>query len=569
MNNTFLIQLIFHISIIVLIGALPILASDTTETKITTLYFIEYIPSDIESIIEEAVSPENGENIRQHVQTYLYQFGYFTPSFENKIDNDTLFISPGDRAVVRNFELAPERFPNRSMVQQEANDFVGDPFSQPDIEIWISDILNEFERDGRPFAEIQLDSIQIVTLNEAPAVDLFFSFSEMDEITLHSIQIEGNNETRDRIIFRKAGVFPGDRFSRERIDNIRPRLQRTGLFRSVAEPQIRIDRDGGILVLQVEESRFNSFDGIVGYVPTERGDGFFTGLAHITMRNLFGTMRRVEFRWQRETELTQELYFSYREPYVAGFPASAAGSFKQRQQDTSYVQTRTRLFADTDIFNQFTVGVSYEYETVIPSADVPVSRVRESTSNVFGIDLKYDTRDELYAPRSGMMYSTEYQTGTLRRENGNGDISETLRRFTIDAELYLTIARQQVIKLGMHGREVQLDDFQESDLFRFGGTRTLRGYAEGQFIGSRVAWSNTEYRFMTALRSYIFGFFDTGYYYVPSLDEQQAERESFEYGYGVGLQVETGIGLISVGFGFGRGDTFSTGKIHLGVINEF
>jgi len=552
-----------------LIGAFPILASDTTATEATTLHFIEDIPSDIKSVIEEAVLFSDEADIRQLTKTYLYQFGYFTPSFERERDNDTLFVSPGARGVVRSIELAPDRFPQRSMVQNEANNFVGEPFSQPEIELWISDMLIAFERDGRPFAEIQLDSIQIDSANALPVVDLFFSFSDTDEITLHSIQIEGNNETRDRIIYRQAGVFPGDRFSRERIDNIRPRLLRTGLFRSVADPELRIDRQGGTLVLQVEESRFNSFDGILGYVPTDGGDGFFTGLAHITMGNLFGTMRRVEFRWQRETELTQELYFSYREPYVAGLPASVAGSFKQRQQDTAYVQTRTRLFADTDIFRQFTVGVSYEYETVIPSADAPVQRIRESSSNVFGIDLTYDTRDDLYVPRSGMMYMTEYQTGSIRRATGNGDITEALRRFTIDAELYLSLARQQVVKIGMHGREVQLDDFQESDLFRFGGTRTLRGYAEGQFIGSRLAWSNFEYRFMTATRSYLFGFFDAGYYYVPSLAEQQAERESFEYGYGVGLQVETGIGLISIGFGFGRGDTFSTGKIHVGVINEF
>lgn len=547
----------------------PIYAFDTTDTTEVTLYFTRPLPAQIESVLDEIVVDEQVDALKPIIRSYLTQFGYFTPAFQRSEHDDTLFITPGDRAVVRNIDLKPEQFPQRAMIQRQAHTFIGEPFSQPEIELWITGVLEAFERDGRPFAEIRLDSIQVTPENELPGVDLFFSFSETDEVTLFAVIIEGNKETRDRIIYRRAGVFPGDRFSRERIDNVRPRLLRTGLFRSVAEPELQIDRRGGTLLLRVEESRFNSFDGIVGYVPTDDGDGFFTGMAHIVMRNLFGTMRRVEFRWQRETELTQELFFSYREPYVAGFPVSLAGSFNQRQQDTTYIQARSRLNSATDVFRQFTVGISYEYESVIPSADVAVQRVFESSSNLLGIDLIYDTRDDLYAPRSGMVYTTEYQTGKLNRQTVNGNVTETLRRFAIDAELFVSPARQQVIKVGVHGREVQLDDYQISDLFRFGGTRTIRGYSEGQFAGSRIAWSNLEYRFMTAQRSYIFGFFDTGYYYVPSVDQQQHELESFEYGYGVGLQVETAIGLISIGFGFGKDDTFSTGKIHVGVINEF
>lgn len=539
---------------------------DTTDV---TIHFTESIPSEIESVINEVASTADADDVEIITRTYLARFGYFSASFHRSEQDDTLYITPGDRAVVRTIELAPDRFPQRSTVRHQANEFIGEPFSQTEIELWIGDVLETFERDGRPFAVIQLDSIQITALNDLPAVDLFFSFGETDEITLHSIDIEGNQETRDRIIYRQAGVFPGDLFSRERIDNIRPRLMRTGLFRSVAEPELRIDGQGGLLLLKVEESRFNSFDGIVGYVPTTDGDGYFTGLAHIIMRNLFGTMRRIEFRWQRETELTQELFFSYREPYVAGLPFGLGGSFKQRQQDTTYVQTRTRLMADTDIFGQITLGVSYEYESVIPSENIPLRTISRSSSNLFGLEVRYDTRDEVYAPRSGVVYGTEYQTGTLRRQAAGGEITETLQRFTIDAELYVSSVRRQVIKLGVYGREVRLNEYQISDLFRFGGTRSLRGYSEGQFTGSRLAWSNLEYRFMAGQRSYIFGFFDAGYYFVPSLDELQRERESFEYGYGVGLQLESGIGLISVGFGFGRGDTFSTGKIHLGVINEF
>jgi hypothetical protein len=40
-------------------------------------------------------------------------------------------------------------------------------------------------------------------------------------------------------------------------------------------------------------------------------------------------------------------------------------------------------------------------------------------------------------------------------------------------------------------------------------------------------------------------------------------------GYGVGIRFETPLGIMGVDYGFGRGDSFSTGKIHFGIINSF
>ena len=49
--------------------------------------------------------------------------------------------------------------------------------------------------------------------------------------------------------------------------------------------------------------------------------------------------------------------------------------------------------------------------------------------------------------------------------------------------------------------------FEESDLYRLGGTNTLRGYRENQFLGSRIFWSNLEYRFLLTQRTFAFRIF--------------------------------------------------------------
>jgi outer membrane protein insertion porin family len=109
-----------------------------------------------------------------------------------------------------------------------------------------------------------------------------------------------------------------------------------------------------------------------------------------------------------------------------------------------------------------------------------------------------------------------------------------------------------------------------SDLFRLGGASTLRGYQEGQFLGSRIVWTNLEYRFLVAPRSFFYGFVDFGYIVQPVIAAiKSAASEQSKIGYGIGVRMDSALGLIGVSFAMGEGDTFGTAKIHIRLINEF
>ena len=129
---------------------------------------------------------------------------------------------------------------------------------------------------------------------------------------------------------------------------------------------------------------------------------------------------------------------------------------------------------------------------------------------------------------------------------------------------------KQVLSATLSARDFRSGSVEQSDLFRLGGSNTLRGYREGQFLGSRVAWSNLEYRLLTGQRSYAFGFFDFGYILLP--DRPSAglvKQETNKAGYGAGIRLDTPLGLIGISLAFGEGDTFSTAKLHLRLMNEF
>ena len=98
----------------------------------------------------------------------------------------------------------------------------------------------------------------------------------------------------------------------------------------------------------------------------------------------------------------------------------------------------------------------------------------------------------------------------------------------------------------------------------------MRGYRENQFLGSAVAWGGVEYRYLLNRFSFLSGFLDLGYVARPADDRLMIpESRNTLIGYGIGFQFDTSLGLLGVSYALGRGDTFSTGKIHFGLINTF
>ena len=223
--------------------------------------------------------------------------------------------------------------------------------------------------------------------------------------------------------------------------------------------------------------------------------------------------------------------------------------------------------------DEFSVGASFSQCGVYPSEGYGRSVMAESKTTSLGVSIRYDSRDNPTTPTSGIFYSTEYQTGskqTTISEIFPTEGKSTTQRLVFDLSSYLSIFFRQVLATELHLRDFSSSTMDVSDLFRLGGASTLRGYREGQFLGSRIVWTNLEYRFLVAPRSFFYGFVDIGYIVQPVIAAvSMTASENSKIGYGIGVRMDSALGLIGVSFALGEGDTFSTSKIHIRLINEF
>jgi len=485
-----------------------------------------------------------------------------------------LAVEEGKRTVLGSLTLAGATVLTPDDLLTQFDTRVGDPLDEAGLEADIAVLLTRYERIGYPFVRCLVDSVRTRSNGPADSLDLLLRIEEGNRLTIDEVRVEGNTETETRVIVRETRIRYGELYDPARVQTIRQRLMRLNIFSAVNEPEVYVRKERGGLLLRVQEGNTNTFDGILGYIPSGQANesGYLTGMVSVAMRNLFGTGRKLNVRWQKEDRYSQELALGYREPWLFDQPVNAGVEFQQRQQDSSYVRQLLRFQGELMLSEELSVSILGGSETVIPSDDSTALRPPRSTTFTIGAEVLFDTRDDLYSPTTGARYRADGHYGQKRlSQPSEGDThKESIQKFGIDVDLFLGTFPRQVLAFGVHGRQIQGDDLDESELFRFGGATTLRGYRENQFIGSQVGWATTEYRFLMARRSFVYGFLDLGYYYRPADMTRNIEAsEAFHYGYGLGIRFDTSLGNLGVSFALGKGDSFAQGKVHFGLINEF
>jgi outer membrane protein assembly factor BamA len=489
-----------------------------------------------------------------------------------------IWVGEGRRTIVGSISLTGVTGLSVQEILDRFEVHQGDPLDQSALEGDIEELLGRYDRHGYPFAECSISGLRGREGGDRDTLDITLAVLEHQRMTIDEIKVEGNTETDPAVVIRETRISPGEVYTPSKIEAIRQRLNRLNIFASVDEPQLYLRQNKGGLLLRVREGTTNTFDGVLGYVPglLPGESGYVTGLASISMRNLLGTGRKLSFRWQREDTQSQELSVRYLEPWVASLPINIGIGFLQRQQDSSYVRRLFDTKAEVMMTEELSISALLGLESVIPSATAAVQRVSKSSTTSAGIEVQYDGRDDPYSPTSGVRYRTDYQYGrknlidVLPAALGEENRGSTVQRFGLDLEVFVPAFARQVVAVSFHGRELRSGQPEEGEMFRLGGTQTLRGYRESQFVGSRVAWTNSEYRFLLARRTFLYGFIDSGYYYRPADPERSVpQSDAFKYGYGIGVQLQTALGLVGVSFALGQGDSFSNGKVHFGLINEF
>ena len=548
--------------------------------------YLEWSGIKINQFVSNDISDSIANRILKALSSNGYYFAKINSIEKNIIDSSSIGIvihlEEDSPVIISAVNFIVEDSSDLKLFENRFESFLGKTLNKYDLEEVFQNILTYFENNGYPFIKISIQSIlfDVDTLSSERKADLLLKVDKGLLSKIDLVEVRGNQSTKDYVIIRELRLNKGDLYSQKKIEELPARLNRLRFFEPVKNPSFYINKkDEGVLVIEVKEKQTNNFDGIIGYIPPSQNEtsGYITGLINISLRNLFGTGRAISLKWNKFNRNSQELDLKYLEPWLFNFPFNISISLYQRIQDTTYVQRQVEASFVYLATETISASLILGTESVIPTErTIPVFTVFNSTLLTSGLNFKLDTRDDPYSPTKGILFNNTY---LFSRKKINGPIEFitpsvekeiNLQRIISDFEIYLSLFKRQVAALSLHARELRGKSFENTDLFKFGGTNSLRGYREEQFLGNRLLWSNIEYRFLLTARTFVFAFYDFGYYLREAVKSKNILKgESFLYGYGIGLNIETALGVLGVSFALGKDDSFSEGKIHFGLVNEF
>jgi outer membrane protein assembly factor BamA len=491
-----------------------------------------------------------------------------------------LKINEGSKITIGDIEIEGAAALSKDEILKNFETKIGGSLNDNTLNEDISGLLKAYEEKGLPFAKINVKDISVYKDNGTDKIKIDLSVTENSKVKIEQVKIKGNQTTKDYVILRELNLDKNKTISSETTKQMKERLDRLNIFETVSDPRIysvKNKNETGLLI-EVTEGNTNTFDGVLGYVPPSGSNqGYFTGLVNVSFRNLFGTGRKLEAKYDQIISETQELEFKYFEPYFFSLPLNINIGFLQRIQDSTYTKRNLDLRGDFLFSDKFTASLIGGYERVIPS-DIPDPTYVIADSRILstGVELTYDTRDNIFIPSKGFLYKTSYTYGNKRIFNlpqlqnlGYQEVY-SIQRLNVDLDFYFSFIKRQTILLKLLGGEVQSDKLENSDYYRIGGNKYIRGYRNEQFLASRVATGSLELRYSISKKGFLFVFYDGGYYFLPpDITNNIPEQSGFLHGYGLGIRLETGLGLMGVSYALGKDDGLLEGNLHFGLINDF
>ncbi|MDA0986010.1 MAG: hypothetical protein O3A55_00170 [Bacteroidetes bacterium] len=462
---------------------------------------------------------------------------------------------------------------NKILDSQKANELIlvkqNDKINQNEVERGIENILNWYDENGFPYAEIEIENLEIDSSKKL--INLSLKIIEGNVTTINNILIRGNKTTSNKIILREAENILHQTYKLSEVQKYKKRIERIGLFKSVSEPELKLQDSNTVLFLQVEELNYNTFNGIAGYTPTSDNKGTLTGIMKIYFRNIAGTGRKLFIDWEKENVNSHNYLLKYTEPWFLNYNFDLNIGLRQKKFEEIFTLFSYDLTGNYNLTENVSLGISYFNSQTNPQ-EIQKSNIPFSTESLIGGIISFDSRDNIRNFKNGSYLTTSILNGNKKNKINDSSstvkISKTNLRFE---NVYPTSTENGFYNLfsfnSVNGSELEI-----SDQTPLGGTTTLRGYRENEFYATTTTFLQSEFRYYTGITSQLYGFFDLGMFWNQNLRNKlisSKKEKELLFGYGAGVRLQTGDWLISFTIGFGKEDSFSEGKIHIGFQNEF
>ena len=502
-------------------------------------------------------------DVSVNVLQYYSSQGYLAAQIDSS-SSSTYWITKGCQFRINEFSYSE----SKSIESLISFNQIPVYYSKANIEKEIEAQRGRFINEG--YVGTTAEIVQFLPNQQDCSVSIQILFSKGELGFSSGIFFSGATQNSQEYLTRISRYRDSTVVSKQNLKSIRTELIGSQLFDQVSEGELYYEEGSPIIVFAVKERTLNRFDGILGYAPDASGEGQIVGSVDASFWSVFTEGNALNFNYQRLRPETSRLKIGVSQSWIKDIPIGFGVDFSIYQNDTTY-QTRDvglkgfywlapglRIDGGLNFFvSNSTIDSGFEAE---PDGE------KQSVS----LGFNYSTLNSYELPTSGYQLNVNLE---IAAKDIEADSALAFKQQAIQTALegYYSLSSKSVLMSSLNSYFVTGSKFTESDLIRFGGASSFRGYGEEQFLASQLVWANLEYRFLVNSSSFLFGFGTVGKYYRPSIYNEignQFKQKSFLYSTGFGISYKTRLGRLSFSYAISPQESIANGKVHFGIITS-
>jgi hypothetical protein len=429
------------------------------------------------------------------------------------------------------------------------------PFDK--IQVFIKQLITNLQNNGYPFARINLTSIKYD--NETITADLHLiknSKRSIDKIVVKGYTHFPLSYIKHYLKLKNMSVF-----DKKKISQIPERIQQIPFASEIKKPEMLFTNESTALYLYLKKEKSNYFDGLIGLSNSRSNNALqLNGHLNLQIQNTLDHGESLKVQWHSDGNQKQALKLTIETPYILNSPLSPKYSFDIYKQDTTFVSISNYLSIDYQVNNNHGVGLVLSYNEsnkILSQSEINTSNF---TSIFYGFSYKY------FKANNHQIFDKKFE---LYSEVTQGERNKRKQNKISNYLSYLFLLSENKNILIKNKSELLLSNtYYNNELYRIGGSNSIRGFGEKSLIAKSYSYLNIEYNYLINNSSFISILTDTGI-----LDSISSEKLLVTYSFGIGYNTKSAIGNIGIQYFIGNTNntsfSFSNSKLHIKLSRKF
>ncbi|WP_227873904.1 BamA/TamA family outer membrane protein [Flavobacterium nackdongense] len=421
-----------------------------------------------------------------------------------------------------------------------------------EIESFLNNSIQKLEQNGYAFAKLKLINIQ--KRKNILIAELQFDSGqkrELDEIVVQFGESSKTNWFPEGHLKQINRKYRNTVLNQETVRKVQNDFEKFSFVNQIKNPEILFTQDTTKVYVYLEKRKSNTFDGFIGFANTNNGKLTFNGYLDLALENTIKAGEQFSLYWKSDGNNQRTFKASIDLPYIFRTPIGLKAQINIFKQDSIFQNTKTAI--DLGYFIDYKTRIYLGYQAT-ESSDIQNTNnttISDYTNSFLTGNLDYTKLDNNHntfpkkTTLSIMMGLGSRATSDLDQTAGTSKQTYII----INAMHNFYLNPKNCININYQNYFLKSDTYIINELYRFGGTKSIRGFAENSLQANFMTALISEYRYIISPDLYLHSILDYGYY-----EDRSSNYTANLLGFGAGVGLRTKNGVLKLNFSNGSND---------------